>query len=179
MGEDFDNHRRIFDGGPSTRLRTGDALQAAAPQFGQCSMSMSKTRLSSLAQLRRAGAPARDRMRARLLALAAWGRFHGDSRKRERKTPGAEHKSTIDGRPADVRLRPGDTDPRAITRSFASVPRFANYRVSPSPEIPVSQRFPSLYNLELLVQQLLEIRSRRSIVAPIILNVLNDWNVWN
>jgi hypothetical protein len=25
------------------------------PQFGQCSMSMSKTRLSSLAQLRRAG----------------------------------------------------------------------------------------------------------------------------
>ena len=27
------------------------------PQFGQCSMSMSKTRLSSLAQLRRAGAP--------------------------------------------------------------------------------------------------------------------------
>src|SRR5262245_32877637 len=30
MGEDFDNHRRIFDGGPSTRLRTGDDLQAAA-----------------------------------------------------------------------------------------------------------------------------------------------------
>ena len=30
MGEDFDNHRRIFDGGPSTRLRTDDALQAAA-----------------------------------------------------------------------------------------------------------------------------------------------------
>ena len=36
MGEDFDNHRRIFDGpeprrrgGPSTRLRTGDDLQAA------------------------------------------------------------------------------------------------------------------------------------------------------
>ena len=27
------------------------------PQFGQCSMSMSKTRLSSLAQLRRSGAP--------------------------------------------------------------------------------------------------------------------------
>jgi hypothetical protein len=27
------------------------------PQFGQCSMSMSKTRLSSLAQLMRAGAP--------------------------------------------------------------------------------------------------------------------------
>ena len=30
MGEDFDNHRRIFDGGPSTRLRTGDDFQAAA-----------------------------------------------------------------------------------------------------------------------------------------------------
>ena len=30
MGEDFDNHRRIFDGGPSTRLRTGDDLQASA-----------------------------------------------------------------------------------------------------------------------------------------------------
>src|SRR5262245_39776524 len=30
MGEDFDNHRRIFDGGPSTRLRTGDDLQGAA-----------------------------------------------------------------------------------------------------------------------------------------------------
>ena len=29
----------------------------APPQFGQCSMSMSKTRLSSLAQLIRAGAP--------------------------------------------------------------------------------------------------------------------------
>src|SRR5215813_4988442 len=24
MGEDFDNHRRIFDGGPSTGLTTGD-----------------------------------------------------------------------------------------------------------------------------------------------------------
>src|SRR5262245_11876182 len=35
MGEDFDNHRRIFDGGPSTRLRTGDDLQAAdGARFG-------------------------------------------------------------------------------------------------------------------------------------------------
>ena len=56
MGEDFDNHRRIFDACP-------DLVEGAAmifklpPQFGQCSMSMSKTRLSSLAQLRRAGAP--------------------------------------------------------------------------------------------------------------------------
>jgi len=30
MGEDFYNHRRIFDGGPSTRLRTGDDLSKAA-----------------------------------------------------------------------------------------------------------------------------------------------------
>ena len=30
MSKDFDNHRRIFDGGPSTRLRTGDDLQGAA-----------------------------------------------------------------------------------------------------------------------------------------------------
>ena len=30
MAKDFDNHRRIFDGGPSTRLRTGDDLQSAA-----------------------------------------------------------------------------------------------------------------------------------------------------
>jgi hypothetical protein len=46
----------------------------APPQFGQCSMSMSKTRLCSRAQLMRAGAPAlaRDRMRARLLALPDW-----------------------------------------------------------------------------------------------------------
>jgi hypothetical protein len=36
------------------------------PQFGQSSMSMSKTRLSSLAQLRRAGAP-----RARVIACGA------------------------------------------------------------------------------------------------------------
>ena len=31
MAEDLDDHRRIFDGGPSTRLRkTGDDLQSAA-----------------------------------------------------------------------------------------------------------------------------------------------------
>src|SRR5262245_29511237 len=35
MGEDFDNHRRIFDRGPPTRLRTGDDLQAAyGARFG-------------------------------------------------------------------------------------------------------------------------------------------------
>ena len=32
-----------------------DELFKLPPQFGQCSMSMSKTRLSSLAQLRRSG----------------------------------------------------------------------------------------------------------------------------
>jgi hypothetical protein len=41
MPEDFDNHRRIFDG--------GDDLQSA--------VSMSKTRLSSRAQLMRAVSP--------------------------------------------------------------------------------------------------------------------------
>ena len=30
MSEDFDNHRRIIDGGPSTRLGTGDNLQGTA-----------------------------------------------------------------------------------------------------------------------------------------------------
>ena len=30
MAEDFDNHRRIIDGGRSTRLRTGDDLQGTA-----------------------------------------------------------------------------------------------------------------------------------------------------
>src|SRR5262245_25467119 len=30
MAEDLDDHRRIFDRGPSTRLRTGDDLQGAA-----------------------------------------------------------------------------------------------------------------------------------------------------
>jgi hypothetical protein len=41
------------------------------PQFGQCSMSMSKTRLSSLAQLRRAGAPCGSAVHA------LCKRFHG------------------------------------------------------------------------------------------------------
>ena len=65
MAEDFDNHRRIFDG---LSLVEGAAMIfKLPPQFGQWSMSISKTRLSSLAQLMRAGAPAlaRDRMRAR------------------------------------------------------------------------------------------------------------------
>ena len=40
------------------RRGSGQAMRfKLPPQFGQCSMSMSKTRLSSLAQLRRAGAP--------------------------------------------------------------------------------------------------------------------------
>jgi hypothetical protein len=41
------------------------------PQFGQCSMSMSKTPLSSLAQLRRAGAPCGSAVHA------LCKRFHG------------------------------------------------------------------------------------------------------
>ena len=51
----------IITGGSSmAALRRGSGqamLFKLPPQFGQCSMSMSKTRLSSLAQLRRAGAP--------------------------------------------------------------------------------------------------------------------------
>jgi hypothetical protein len=48
MAEDFDNYRRIFD--------RGDDLQAAAAVRAVLDV-VSKTRLSSLAQLRRAGAP--------------------------------------------------------------------------------------------------------------------------
>jgi hypothetical protein len=57
MAKDFDNHRRIFDGGPSTKAQA--MIFKLPPQFEQCSMSISKTRLSSLAQLRRVGAPLR------------------------------------------------------------------------------------------------------------------------
>jgi hypothetical protein len=58
MAEDFDDHRRIFDGGPSTKAQDRQAMIfKAPPQLGQRSMSMSKTRLSSLAQLMRAGEP--------------------------------------------------------------------------------------------------------------------------
>jgi hypothetical protein len=55
MPENLD-HRRIFDA-CSDRVE-GTAMIFKAPlRFGQCSMSMSKTRLSSQAQLIRAGAP--------------------------------------------------------------------------------------------------------------------------
>ena len=56
MAEDFDNHRRIFDACPEP-VEGAAMIFKLPPQFGQCSMSMSKTRLSSLAQLSRAGAP--------------------------------------------------------------------------------------------------------------------------
>jgi hypothetical protein len=56
MGEDFDNHRRIFDAWPEP-VERAVMIFNAPPQFGQCSMSMSKTRLSSLAELMRADAP--------------------------------------------------------------------------------------------------------------------------
>ena len=55
---------------------------------------MSKTRLSSLAQLMRAARPARDRMRARLLALADWRRFHDAALRSAR----ARHGSGLDVR---------------------------------------------------------------------------------
>ena len=50
----------ITGGSSMAALRRGSGqamIFKLPPQFGQCSMSMSKTRLSSLAQLRRAGAP--------------------------------------------------------------------------------------------------------------------------
>jgi len=46
MAEDFDNHRWIFDACPE-RVEGAAMIFKAPPQFGQCSMSMSKTRLSS------------------------------------------------------------------------------------------------------------------------------------
>jgi hypothetical protein len=57
MGEDSDNHRRIFDACPEQPVEGAAMIFKAPPQFEQCSMSISKTRLSSLAQLMRAGAP--------------------------------------------------------------------------------------------------------------------------
>jgi hypothetical protein len=56
MPEDLDDHRRVFDVCPE-RVEGAAMIFKAPPQFGQCSMSMSKTRLSSWAQLMRAGAP--------------------------------------------------------------------------------------------------------------------------
>jgi hypothetical protein len=53
MAEDFDNHRRILDVCPEPV--EGAAIIFNAPQFGH--WSMSKNRLSSLAQLMRDGAP--------------------------------------------------------------------------------------------------------------------------
>jgi hypothetical protein len=44
MAEDFDNHRRIFDGGPSTKAQA--MIFKLPPQFEQCSMSISKEHLS-------------------------------------------------------------------------------------------------------------------------------------
>jgi len=56
VAEDLDDHRRIFN--PRPEPDEGAAMIfKAPPQLGQCSTSMSKTRLSSRAQLMRAGAP--------------------------------------------------------------------------------------------------------------------------
>jgi len=48
MPEDLDDHRRIFDACPE-RVEGAAVIFKAPPQLGQCSMSMSKTRLSSRA----------------------------------------------------------------------------------------------------------------------------------
>ena len=61
------------------------------PQFEQYSMSMSKTRLSSLAQLMRAGAPCacassvETSVEQKVWARASWGNFH-NSRNVKRRT---------------------------------------------------------------------------------------------
>src|SRR4029434_3294803 len=46
MTEDFDNHRRIIDACPE-RVEGAAMIFKALPQLGQCSTSISKTRLSS------------------------------------------------------------------------------------------------------------------------------------
>ena len=48
MGEDLGDHGRIFDG--------GDDRQGTAATRGHCAMSISNTRLSNWAKLRRTGA---------------------------------------------------------------------------------------------------------------------------
>ena len=56
MAEDFDNHRRVFDACPE-RVEGAAMIFKAPPRFGQCSTSISKTRLSSRAQLMRGVSP--------------------------------------------------------------------------------------------------------------------------
>jgi len=55
VAEDLVDHRRIFDACPE-RVEGAAMIFKAPPQFGQCSTSMSKTCLSSRAQLIGAGA---------------------------------------------------------------------------------------------------------------------------
>jgi len=56
MAEDPDDHRRIFDACPEP-AEGAAMIFKAPPQFGQCSMSMSKTPFEQPGQLMRAGAP--------------------------------------------------------------------------------------------------------------------------
>jgi hypothetical protein len=56
VAEDLDDDRRIFDACPE-RVEGAAMIFKAPPQLGQCSMSMSKTRLSSRAQLMRGVSP--------------------------------------------------------------------------------------------------------------------------
>ena len=64
MGEDFDNHRRIFDG--------GDDLQAAAAVQAVFDVDVEDPFEQPAPTTGAPARPARDRMRARLLALADW-----------------------------------------------------------------------------------------------------------
>jgi len=55
MAEDLGDHRRIFDACPE-RVEGAAMIFKAPPQFAQRSMSISKTRLSSRAQVMRGDA---------------------------------------------------------------------------------------------------------------------------
>jgi spermidine synthase len=64
MSEDSDDHRRILDACPEP-VEGAAMIFNAPPQFGQFSISISKTRLTSLAQL--------IRRRALRVSVIGWG----------------------------------------------------------------------------------------------------------
>src|SRR5215831_18450458 len=70
MAEDLVDHRQIFDACPE-RVEGAAMILKAPPQFGQCSMSMSKTRLRAGPSSCASARPAleRPRLRSRLRAL--------------------------------------------------------------------------------------------------------------
>src|SRR5262245_32331318 len=65
MAEDLDDHRRIFDPCPEQCVEGAAMIFKAPPQFGQCSTSISKTRLSSGPSSCAAVGPVRESPRLR------------------------------------------------------------------------------------------------------------------